>query len=220
MNQTEFEKWNSVFENEISSIASSDDPAHDLLHFKRVTKLARKLCNEEGGNFHVVLPASWLHDYVIIPKSDPLRSKASRLSAQKALEFLNKTGYPNQYFADITHAIEAHSFSANIEAKTLEAKIVQDADRLDGLGAIGIARCFSTSGTIKRPLYNLVDPFCNSRKPDDLRYALDHFYQKLFMVGQTLQTKSGQNEGKRRLQFMHEYIVQLQNEIQLTNQTS
>jgi uncharacterized protein len=201
------------FESKISEIASSDDPAHDLLHFKRVVRLAKQICNQENGKFEVVIPAAWLHDFVIVPKDSPLRNQASRLSAEKAIEFLRTIDYPAKYFEEIAHTIEGHSFSANIEIKTLEAKIVQDADRLDGLGAIGIARCFATAGLLKRPFYCPDDPFCDLRIPDDSQFTVDHFFKKLFKTAETLKTNAGIEEGKRRIRIMKDYLDSLSSEI-------
>jgi uncharacterized protein len=209
MNKT----WEKLFEEKIEKVASNDDPAHDLLHFKRVVALAKNLCTQEHGQLEVVIPAAWLHDFVIIPKDSMLRNQASRLSAEKAVEFLNSINYPSCYLDSIAHAIEGHSFSANIEIKTLEAKIVQDADRLDGLGAIGIARCFATAGLLKRPFYSSDDPFCDLRFPDDSQFTVDHFYKKLFKTAETLKTKSGIEEGKRRVNVMKTYLESLRNEI-------
>lgn len=79
--------------------------------------------------------------------------------------------------SDVVHAIEAHSFSAGIKPETIEAKIVQDADRLDALGAIGIARCFTVGGQLERPVYNSDDPFCETRKPDDQKWNIVIFIQ-------------------------------------------
>lgn len=201
------------FLNKISEIASSDDPAHDLLHFKRVVKTAKELCKQENGRFEVVVPAAWLHDFVIIPKNDPRRSQASRLSAEGAIRFLQEIGYPEQYFEEIAHAIEAHSFSANIQTKTLEAAIVQDADRLDGLGAIGVARVFATAGLLKRAFYSEDDPFCESRKADDQKFTLDHFFVKLFKTAETLKTKAGREEGGKRVVAMKRYLTDLKTEV-------
>ena len=206
-------EWEKDFETAISKIATADDPAHDLLHFKRVVALAKKLCDSEKGNAWVVTPSAWLHDFVIVPKNSPQRSQASRLSAKKALEFLHSIQYPEEYYASIAHAIECHSFSANIEATTIEAKIVQDADRLDGLGAIGIARCFATSGVLKRSFYSAVDPFCEVRNPDDMTFTVDHFFQKLFKTIETLKTASGMEEGRRRSQVMKSFLTTLKIEI-------
>lgn len=208
-----FLKWENIFESKIATVVSSEDPAHDLNHFKRVVIMAKKLCVREGAQLEIVLPAAWLHDLVIVPKNSVLRAKASRMSADKALAFLKEINYPNEFHLDIAHAIEGHSFSANVEVKTLEAKIVQDADRLDGLGAIGIARCFATAGLMKRSFYKAEDPFCEERDPDDQLYTIDHFYQKLFKIAENLITESGRTEGLARVQVMKEYIKTLRNEI-------
>lgn len=205
--------WETKFEDKIREVASAEDPAHDLLHFKRVVGLAKQLCEREGGRPEVVVPAAWLHDLVIVPKDSPLRSQASRLSAEKAVEFLRSIGYPEIHINDIAHAVEGHSFSANIEVKTLEAKIVQDADRLDGLGAIGIARCFATAGLLKRPFYNPDDPFCEVRPADDAKFTVDHFYKKLFRTAETLKTQAGLEEGRRRVEVMKMYLSSLSSEI-------
>lgn len=207
------ENWEKIFAEKIAQIALVDDPAHDLLHFQRVVTMAKKLASTEGANLEVVVPAAWLHDFVIIPKNSPLRSKASQLSAEGALQFLRQVNYPEQFHTEIGHAIEAHSFSANIETRTLEAKVVQDADRLDGLGAIGTARCFATSGLLKRAFYCAGDPFCTVRPPDDKSYTIDHFFQKLFKTVQTLKTAGGRAEGERRAEFMKTYLAALEREI-------
>ena len=206
----EFEK---ILADKIATIASSEDPAHDFSHFKRVVATAKSLCTEENARMEVVMPAAWLHDFVIVPKNDPRRSQASRLSAEAAVKFLAQVGYPSEFFADIAHAIAAHSFSANIEAQTVEARIVQDADRLDGLGAIGIARCFATAGLLRRALYRDDDPFCEKRPPDDRVYTIDHFYAKLFKTAETLRTASGRAEGQRRVRVMKVYLEDLAKEI-------
>lgn len=205
--------YEKLFQEKIRTVASSDDPAHDLNHFMRVVTMAKKLCVQEGAKLEVVVPAAWLHDLVIVPKNSPLRSQASKMSADKALEFLREINYPQEFHQEIAHAIEGHSFSANIEVKTIEAKIVQDADRLDGLGAIGVARCFATAGLLKRSFYQAEDPFCENRNPDDQKYTIDHFYQKLFKIAETLKTRSGQVEGVVRIQFMKEYLQYLKTEI-------
>lgn len=200
-------------EQKISEIASAEDPAHDLLHFKRVVKIAKAICEKEKAKAEIVIPAAWLHDFVIVPKNDPRRKQASQLSAEGAIRFLKELSYPEKYFDEIAHAIAAHSFSANIETKTLEAKIVQDADRLDGLGAIGIARCFATAGLLKRSFYSEMDPFCESRIIDDQQFTLDHFFAKLFKTAETLKTEAGRAEGVRRVGVMKKYLTDLADEI-------
>lgn len=207
------QSYENLFAQKIHQIASSEDPAHDALHFKRVVSTAKALCLEEKAKMEVVLPAAWLHDFVIVPKNDPRRKQASRLSAEGAVEFLKTIQYPSEFYADIAHAIEAHSFSANIETRTLEAQIVQDADRLDGLGAIGIARCFATAGLMKRSFYSENDPFCASRSADDSQFTIDHFYVKLFKTAEMLKTEAGRAEGMRRVDVMKKYLKDLQLEL-------
>jgi len=182
------------------------DPAHDLLHLERGGATAKRLAALEGADLAVVVPAAWLHDYVVVPKDDPRRALASRLAAEAARAHLASIGYDPALLGPIAHAIEAHSFTANIAPRTLEAKVVQDADRLDGIGAIGIARCFSCAGSMNRPFYSPDDPFCATREPDDARFTLDHFYRKLFKTAASMQTEAGRREGERRAEVMREYL--------------
>ena len=93
-------------------------------------------------------------------------------------------------------------------------KILQDADRLDALGAIGIARVFATSGSLNRSFYNIDDPFCNKRNPDDDIWAVDHFFNKLLKLESLMNTTSGKIEAKRRTMILKEFLKQLKQEIQ------
>jgi uncharacterized protein len=213
----DFSKWNAIFEAKVLEITSLDDPSHDILHLKRVVRTAIQLCKSEKARMEIVLPAAWFHDFINVPKNDPRRKQASRLSAQAAWEFLKGVDYPSEYLPEIAHAIEAHSFSAGIESRTIEAQIIQDADRLDGIGAIGIARCFVVAGLMKRSLYSEQDPFCESRQPDDLCGTVDHFYTKLLKVTKSLKTKAAQVEGEKRLAVMQTYLKDLSREISFSD---
>jgi uncharacterized protein len=92
-------------------------------------------------------------------------------------------------------------------------KILQDADRLDAIGAIGIARVFATGGSLKRPFYNIDDPFCKTRKPDDKIWTVDHFYRKLLKLESLMNTKSGKMEAKKRTKILEDFLKQLKLEI-------
>lgn len=208
------DQFEPLISKKIESLATPEDPAHDFLHFKRVVSTAKYLCHLENGKIEVVLPATWLHDFVIVPKNDPRRSQASQISAEAAIDFLRQIQYPEKYYDEIAHAIAAHSFSANLETKTLEAKIVQDADRLDGLGAIGIARCFATAGLLKRAFYSERDPFCEKRSADDKTFTVDHFFVKLFKTAESLKTQKGREEGMRRVQVMKKFLADMKIEIE------
>ncbi|WP_333608318.1 HD domain-containing protein [Arsukibacterium sp.] len=189
------------------------DVAHDRQHVLRVVKLAKRLCAEEGAQLQIVLPAAYLHDCFSYAKDHPDRGNSSRLAADKALQFLSGLHYPAEYFEAIHHAIVAHSYSAKVAPETLEAKIVQDADRLDAIGAIGIARCMQVSASLGRPLYAEHDPFCVSRAIDDGAYTLDHFYKKLLLLAKQMHTASAKAEAGQRTQFMQQYLLQLGREI-------
>ncbi|MCB9420219.1 MAG: HD domain-containing protein [Ardenticatenaceae bacterium] len=204
--------WPQVFEQYLSE-QMNEDAAHDLSHIRRVVHNALALAEEEGADLAVVVPAAWLHDCVVVPKDSPLRSQASKMAAETAVTFLRTQSYPAQYLEGIAHAIAAHSFSAQILPETIEAKVVQDADRLDAIGAVGIARAFIIGGALGRPIYDEADPFCQQRQPDDFVATVDHFYTKLFKLVDTMQTTAGRREAARRTRFMRDFLAQLGREI-------
>jgi len=189
------------------------DPGHGLVHLRRVVGTAVALAAAEGARLDVVLPAAWLHDCVHVAKDSPDRPRASRLAAAHASDFLRQSGYPADCLPGIRHAIEAHSYSAGIAPESIEAKVVQDADRLDALGAIGVARCIAVGAALGRPLYDPDDPFCDRRVPDDSGASVDHFYSKLLKLAGTMQTRAGRNEAERRTGFIRAFIGQLRSEI-------
>jgi len=178
-----------------------------------VVTTARRLARTEDAQMEVVVPAAWLHDCVAVPKDDPRREQASVLAAEAAGDFLSEAGYPTHWVDDIEHAIAAHSYSGDVPPETLEAKVVQDADRLDALGAVGIARCFMVGGALDHALYDPDDPFCENRPPDDDTYSIDHFFAKLLTLPDTMKTDAGRAEGERRAQFMRSYLDRLAEEI-------
>lgn len=210
--ESERSNWERLFREKVVSLNLEHDPAHDLAHFLRVVSTAKKLCLAEKASWEVVVPAAWLHDYVNFPKDDHRCAEASRYSAAAAIEYLASAGYAEDYFPRIQNAIEAHSFSAQIDCASLESRIVQDADRLDALGAIGIARLFCVSGLLRSTFYNLDEPFAKTRKLDDRAFAIDHFFVKLFKISETLKTDAGRAEGEKRVAFMKDYLKQLMEE--------
>jgi len=190
-----------------------NDTAHDFEHIIRVYKNAQKLCKQEKVNEKLVLCAVLLHDVVSYPKSDKRSKNSSIDSAKKAKTILKKYDFTESEITIISDAIHDHSFSQQRTPKTIEGKILQDADRLDALGAIGIARVFATGGLLKRPFYNIDDPFCKKRKPDDKIWTLDHFFQKLLKLESLMNTKSGKLEAKKRTRVLKEFLKQLKHEL-------
>ena len=198
--------------NEIIKIMDND-PAHDFDHVMRVYTNAKKIVKEEKADEKLVLSAALLHDIVSYSKSST-RSKFSSIdSAKKSKIILKKYGFSEKEITIVSDAIKDHSFSQNKVPETLEGKILQDADRLDALGAIGIARVFATSGSLNRPFYNIDDPFCTKRNPDDDLWAVDHFFNKLLKLESLMNTRSGKIEAKKRTNVLQEFLKQLKDEI-------
>lgn len=204
--------WEGVFSAHVAGIEAVD-AGHDINHIKRVVKAAKQFAVEEQAEMAVVLPAAWLHDCVQVAKDSPLRSQASRLAADEAKKLLADWGYPEQYHEAVAHAVAAHSFSANIPCETLEAKVVQDADRMDALGAIGIARTMLVGQSFGNPLLASDDPFCESRTPNDKTSIIDHFYTKLLGLKDTFQTEAAKAEANKRHDFMVTFLKQLADEV-------
>lgn len=198
--------------NEVKKIMDNDS-AHDFDHVMRVYKNAQKICKKEKANEKLVLCAALLHDIVSYPKSDKRSKMSSTESAKKSKLVLQKYDFSKEEIIIISDAIRDHSFSQNKTPSTLEGKILQDADRLDAIGAIGIARVFATGGLLQRPFYNIDDPFCKTRNPDDKTWTVDHFYQKLLKLESLMNTKSGKVESKKRTNVLKEFLNQLKREL-------
>ena len=194
---------------QVKTMMGKNDPAHDFEHVLRVYANAERICKKEKADKKLVLSAVLLHDIISYPKNYKRSKTSSTKSAIKAKKILQKLPYSNDEIEIISDAIESHSFSKNKTPKTLEGKILQDADRLDALGAIGIARTFAVGGAENRSFYNSSDPFCLSRKPNDQEWTLDHFYKKLLVLESKMNTKSGKVEAKRRTKIIKKFLNDL-----------
>lgn len=191
------------------------DGAHDLGHLRRVWRQAQAIAVDEGGADAAVLQvACFLHDLINLPKTHPDRNRASRLSADAAVDWLGTQGFDPAKLPLVHHAIAAHSFSAQIAPTTPEARILQDADRLDALGAIGIARMFHVAGTTSGALFDWADPMALGRPLDDRAFALDHLQVKLFGLVDTMQTATGRSIAAERAEWMASFRTRLLSEIE------
>ena len=195
------------------ALEPAEDGAHDLSHLRRVWSNARRIAEQEGGDLHVLLAATLLHDCVAVEKNSPLRSQASRLAAAHAAKVLASLNWPQGQIDAVAHAIEAHSFSAAIEPISLEARILQDADRLDSLGALGVARTFNIAGRMGSALYDPLDPCAEHREYDDKRFCLDHFQTKLLHHASGFQTPAGAHLAQVRHQRLQRFMEHLLEEI-------
>ena len=186
--------------------AVGEDGAHDANHLHRVWRNASTLLDAyPAADPLTVMAACYLHDLVNVPKNHPQRQQASRQSARLACTRLAELGFPATRLDNVGHAIETHSFSAALVPRTLEAKIVQDADRLDALGAVGLARLFYTAGRMGCALAHAGDPMALHRELDDRAYALDHIETKLATLPLTMQTEAGRALAQTRLATLTEF---------------
>jgi len=190
------------------------DASHDINHARRVMRAALRIAAAEGGGDEgVIIAAAYLHDWVNLPKNDPNRSRASALSADAARPILAALGFAPDRVEAACHAILTHSFSANIPPRTLEARALQDADRLEALGAIGLARVFAIAGQLGSSLLGGADPLAKNRPLDDRRYAVDHFEVKLLRLPDTMQTKAGHAMAEERAEVMRRFLHSLAEEL-------
>ena len=213
MTPEEVEAWGERCRAHVAATMAAD-AAHDLGHVRRVVAGARRLARAEGADPAVVIPAAWLHDVVTVPKGSPDRRRASRLAADAGGAWLHAEGFPAELIPAVEHAIAAHSWSAGIEPKTKEAAVVQDADRLDALGAIGVARLYATAAALGSALVHPDDPLAASgRALDDRQWATDHVAVKLLGLPATMQTAAGRREAERRAAFLRAFLDQLASEV-------
>jgi uncharacterized protein len=190
------------------------EPAHDFQHIMRVYKNAKLIGQLEGANMEILLLAVLLHDLIVYPKGSARSSRSSEDSADVAENILQSYGYSKDKINRISYCIRMHSYSKRLVPASLEGRILQDADRLDALGAIGIARTFSVGGLEKRSFYNADDPFCrSSRKLDDKQWTLDHFQRKLLKLKNLMHTRTAKKIAQERTKFMMLFIRQLKMEI-------
>jgi len=191
-------------------------PSHDLLHVVRVAQLVRLICDEEGVEERLkllALIAAYLHDIGVAKEG--VKENHAAVSARYARELLlGRMEY--QDVEMVAAAIEEHSWSGGRSASSIVSAVLQDADRLDALGAVGIARVFAFSGYSGRPFYEAADPFAEGgRRLDGGIYAVDHFYEKLFNIPSSLNTEAARRIARRRIEFMELFLRELRGEVLL-----
>eukprot|EP01133_Synstelium_polycarpum_P020176 gene20176-24194_t len=183
-----------------------DDGAHDINHLQRVWRNAGLLLQQHAeADALTVMAACYLHDLVNLPKNHPERHLASRQAAALACRQLAELDFPADKLAGVAHAIATHSFSADLAPTTIEAQIVQDADRIDALGAVGLARLFYTAARMDSALAHGTDPLAAHRPLDDKAYALDHIVTKLDKLPGKMQTRAGRALAEQRLAVLTDF---------------
>lgn len=187
--------------------SGQQDGAHDHAHIQRVRTNALRLMasTQEPVDAPALEAAAILHDLIPIAKNDPRRAQASKLAADAAGPILHDAGLHPHSIAITVHAIHAHSWSSGVTPTSIEAYLLRDADRLDALGAIGVARCLLVSGQLGRALHHPTDPHARHRDLDEQSYAYDHVLAKLYHLVDGLHTQAARYEGHQRLDTMRQF---------------
>ncbi len=204
--------------------------AHDLEHTFRVLKLAKRIAEKEGkANMEVIELAALLHDIARVKEDSDKTGNTDHavLGAEMAREILKKYGYPDDVVDAVYHAIRTHRFRGENIPETIEAKILFDADKLDAIGAVGIARAYMIAGERGEPLYrevpdldaykkeNLVGGKLNGRIKDISKHSVNIEYETKFKkIPERLFTETAREIAKGRLEFMAQYFERLRKEIE------
>ena len=191
------------------------DPGHDFTHILRVVASCASIGRSLNADLQTLLPAALLHDVVNVPKDHPDRTKASEQAADEAAGMLSLVGYGSDEIAKIRIIIREHNYSLGLSPSCLESAILQDADRLDAIGAIGLMRMVTCGGRLGSKYDSADEPIPMSRTPDDKAFTIDHLDVKLFKIGETFNTEPARKEGAKRVQFMRRFVEQLESEIQV-----
>ncbi|MBX9769360.1 MAG: HD domain-containing protein [Bdellovibrionales bacterium] len=202
-----------IFRFAVAEMEKSFDPSHDALHLHRVVQNCRLLSRHHSCNERVLLAAALLHDIVNIPKNHPERAQASRLAAERAGAFLAQNDFSLEEVSHVQAVIREHSFSAGLKPTSRESEILQDADRLDALGAVGVMRTVTCGTKMGSRYYSEQEPVPVMRALDDRAHTVDHFYVKLFRLAEMMNTEFGKKEAERRVSFMKTFLFQLETEV-------
>ncbi len=194
---------------------SPRDAAHDLGHILRTATLAQTLALAEGADQEVCLAAALLHDLVYLPKNHPDSPKTAQMAAELVPTWCRETPGLEDKAAAVASAVASHSWSGGGKPLSLEAAVVQDADRLEALGAIGVARVFATGGSFNSGLWHPLDPFARNRDLNDKAWILDHFEKKLLKLPGLMKTATGRQMAEPRQRTMEAFLQALRIEIDL-----
>ncbi len=194
-------------------LTEARDGAHDLSHALRVARNAESLAMEEGADVEVCVAGALLHDLVYRPKNHPDSPRTAVLAAAEARAWCRDIPELADRGEAIAETIATHSFSGGAQPTSPEGAVLQDADRLEAIGAIGLARCFATGGAMGAALWHPKDPWAKHRPLDDKRFSLDHFEQKLLGLAARMNTPAGRGHAEARHSVLVAFLAALRNEL-------
>lgn len=191
----------------VKEVFATDFSGHDFFHTMRVYQMATKIAMEEKADLQIVQLAALLHDV-----DDRKLSPETCENKDRAVAYMRLKGLSEDTITRVKDIIGEVSFAGtdSVVPKTLEGKCVQDADRLDALGAMGIARAFAYGGNHNRVMYAPeIPPALNMSKEEYQNHVsttVNHFYEKLFLLKDMMNTESAKRIAGHREQYMREYI--------------
>jgi uncharacterized protein len=196
---------------------TDDDPVHDFAHIQRVYHLAERLAQEEGADLEIVHAAALLHDAQGSESGKESRKDHHERSAEFAAEVLRGEGWEEERIRAVQHCIRAHRYRDDREPPaTIEAQVLFDADKLDVIGAVGVARTIAYSALAGQPFY--ADPSPKylqtwKEEPGEPHTAYHEYLFKLVNVKNRMFTRSGKAMAEARHAYLVEYFAVLQAEV-------
>ncbi|MBW2972147.1 HD domain-containing protein [Candidatus Woesearchaeota archaeon] len=196
---------------------SGEETGHDWWHSERVRKTALHIAKEEGADTFIVELAALLHD-IADYKFNSMDDSAGPKAAREILQTLGADEGTISHVCEIIETISFKGAGSESKIKTKEAMAVQDADRLDAMGAIGIARTFATGAKLKRPIHNPeIKPMLHKNAQEYKDNAarggsINHFHEKLLHLKDRMETETGRKMAEHRHEFMEQYLEEFYNE--------
>lgn len=205
-------EWRAM-EEAARAACSGRNPGHDFGHVERVVRAARELACRQPCDRAVLLAAALLHELVNHSKHHERSAMSGEDCALAASALLASLGIGEELAGRVAACIASHGWSARRDPPTVEAALLQDADRLDALGAIGLARCLATGVEMGAALFHPENPFALGRELDDKAFSLDHLARKLFRLPETFNTAAGREMARARVEFLRLFVAQLAREL-------
>lgn len=214
------EKSIQAIEQQVKELFENEGTGHDWFHIDRVRKIALKIQAKEGGNRDVIELAALLHD-ISDHKFNGGDFDKGAIVTREILDSLNVDKETKSAVVSIVKNVSYKGSGEKDEMDSLEGKIVQDADRIDAIGAIGIARTFAYGGSVGQPIYDpSISPKLNQSKEsyvNDRTHTINHFYEKLLLLKKRMHTSAGKAIAEERTRFMEDFLDQFYEEWEIGN---
>lgn len=198
----------------VKKMLSDDCSGHDYHHTMRVYRLAMQIAERENADMLTVQLAALLHDV-----DDVKLSPETHETKKNAVGFMKNNGVDDKVIDSVCKIIDEVSFAGidSVEPSTIEGKCVQDADRLDAMGAIGVARTFAYGGSKGRKIYDPdIKPLTNMNKTDYRQNhnstSINHFYEKLLLLKDMMNTETAKKKAEHRQAVMEDYLEEFMSE--------